>query len=126
MDEEEKPITCEVFDRKTWRDLFPDLYPRRKEVLDDYISSMLSGMDLESYKILFLGINLKTFLQLTEDEICDLGIDITVHREQFLEGLEKFHLKKWNVGILGSINDKNNINSYVLYFLITFCLEYAI
>ncbi|KAL6431446.1 hypothetical protein ACFW04_007215 [Cataglyphis niger] len=110
-DEEEKPITYEVFDRKTWRDLFPDLYPRRKEVLDDYVSSMLSGMDLESYKILFLGINLKTFLQLTEDEICDLGINITVHREQFLEGLEKFHLRKWNVGILGSINDKNNINS---------------
>ncbi|KAM0729197.1 Ankyrin repeat, SAM and basic leucine zipper domain-containing protein 1 [Formica fusca] len=109
-DEEEKPITCEVFDRRTWKDLLPDLYPRKKEVLDDYILNMLSGMDLESYKILFLGINLKTFLQLTEDEICDLGIDITVHRKQFLEGLEKFHLKKWNVGVLGSINDTNDIN----------------
>lgn len=119
-DEEEKPITCEVFDRVTWKDLFPDLYPRKKEVLDNYVSSMLSGMGLESYKILFQGINLKTFLQLTEDEVRHLGIDITIYREQFLEGLEKFHLKKWNVGILGNTKNQNNINSYVLYFLITF------
>lgn len=116
QNKDEKPIVCEVFDRKTWKDLFPDLYPRRKEVLDDYVSSMLSGMSLENYKILFQGMNLKTFLQLTEDDIYHLGIDITVHREQFLEGLEKFHLKKWNVNILS----RKDMNPYVLYLLITF------
>lgn len=112
QDEEEKPIVCEVFDRKTWKDLFSDLYPRRQEVLDDYVSSMLSGMNLENYKILFQGMNLKTFLQLTEDDIYHLGIDITVHREQFLEDLEKFHLKRWNLSSLGSTD---NLNPYVLY-----------
>lgn len=117
QDKDEEPIVCEVFERKTWKDLFPDLYPRRKEVLDDCISSMLSGMSLENYKILFQGMNIKTFLPLTEDDIYHLGIDITVHREQFIEGLEKFHLKKWSVGIFGS---KNNINPYVLYFLTFF------
>lgn len=117
QDEDEKPIVCEVFDRKTWEDLFPDLYPRKKEILDDYVFSMLSGMNLENYKILFQGMNLKTFLQLTEDDIYHLGIDITVHRKQFLESLEKFHLKNWNVSTHDS---KNDMNPYVLYFLITF------
>lgn len=114
-DEEEITTTNEVFTRTTWKDLFPDLYPRRKEILDDHILRMLSGMGLESYKNLFLGLNLKTFLHLTEDEVCHLGIDITVHREQFLEGLEKFHLKKWNVSFLGSTTTQNNMNPYVSY-----------
>ncbi|XP_011250999.1 ankyrin repeat, SAM and basic leucine zipper domain-containing protein 1-like [Camponotus floridanus] len=112
QDEEEKPIVCEVFDRKTWKDLFSDLYPRGQEVLDDYVSSMLSGMNLGNYKILFRGMNLKTFLQLTEDDIYHLGIDITVHREQFLEDLEKFHLKRWNLRSLGSTNNLNPCSIY--------------
>ncbi|XP_072761551.1 uncharacterized protein [Anoplolepis gracilipes] len=110
---EEKPITCEVFDRRTWRDLFPDLYPRKKEVLDDYVSNMLSGMGLESYKVRFQGMDLKTFLQLTEAEVCNLGIDISVHREQFLEALEKFHHKKWNV-IFGKQDNINPIYDNII------------
>lgn len=99
----------------TWRDLFPNLYPRKKEVLDYDISVMLYGMGLEKYGILFQGMDIKTFLQLTEDDLCRLGIDITVHREQFLESLEKFHSKKWRIDSFGSIK-KTDSYTYVLYF----------
>ena len=119
-EEDEKPMPCEVFDRVTWRDLFPDLYPRRKEVLDDYIYYMLCGIGLESYSFLFQGMNLKTFLQLTEDDICNVGIDITVHKEMFLEGLEQFHRKKWNIGICDNIRKQNHVNLYVLYSFLIF------
>ncbi|XP_029157510.1 LOW QUALITY PROTEIN: uncharacterized protein LOC114929954 [Nylanderia fulva] len=110
-EEHKKIITCKVSTRTTWEDLFPDLYPRGEDILDDYILNMLSGMNLESYKSLFVGLNLKTFLQLTEDEVCHL-IDISVQREEFLENLEKFHLKKWNVSLLGS---KKDINPFSVY-----------
>lgn len=110
-DEEEVVTSCKISET-TWRDLFPNLYPREKEALDYDISIMLYGMGLEYYGILFQGMDIKTFLQLTEDDLCRLGIDITVHRDQFLRSLEKFHSKKWRIDSFGSIK---KTESYTIY-----------
>jgi len=112
-DEEEVLTSCETSEMTTWRDLFPNLYPRKKEVLDYDISVMLYGMGLENYGILFQGMDIKTFLQLTEDDLCRLGVDITVHRDQFLQSLENFHSRKWRIDSFGNIK-KTNSYTYVL------------
>lgn len=114
-DEEEEPITYKISEPTSWKDLLPNLYHREKEVLDYDISVMLYGMGLENYGNLFQGMDIKTFLQLTEDDLCHLGIDITVHRHQFLESLEKFHSKRWNINSFGIIK-KSDFYTYVLYF----------
>ncbi|XP_014477106.1 PREDICTED: ankyrin repeat, SAM and basic leucine zipper domain-containing protein 1 [Dinoponera quadriceps] len=111
-EKEEKKVYCELSQIITWKDLFPELYPRNKELLDHNISIILYGMDLERYNILFRGMSLKTFLQLTEDDLCQLGIDITVYREQFLENLHKFHCKKWRADSVGIV--KKNV-PYTIY-----------
>ncbi|XP_024872306.1 ankyrin repeat, SAM and basic leucine zipper domain-containing protein 1-like isoform X1 [Temnothorax curvispinosus] len=111
-DEEEVITCCKISEVITWRDLFPNLYPREKEALDYDISVMLCGMGLEKYGILFQGMDIKTFLQLTEDDLCRLGIDITVHREQFLGSLDKFHSKKWRIDSFGNIK---KTDSYTIY-----------
>lgn len=111
-DEEEIETFCEVSEVMTWKDLFPNLYPRKHESLNYDISVMLCGMGLEKYGKLFQGMDIKTFLQLTEDDLCHLGIDITVHRDQFLEKLDKFHNRKWRIDAFGNIK---KTDSYTIY-----------
>ncbi|XP_032674096.1 putative ankyrin repeat protein RF_0580 isoform X2 [Odontomachus brunneus] len=83
---------------ETWENLFPELYPKREEETVDFeLYRILEGMNLERYSILFQGMDLKTFLQLTEDDLCHLGINLQIYREQFLENLHKIHCKKWGV-----------------------------
>ncbi|XP_011631073.1 uncharacterized protein LOC105423122 isoform X1 [Pogonomyrmex barbatus] len=102
---------CEIFQITTWRDLFPNVCLQKKKFLDHDILVMLFGMGLEKYNTLFQGMDIRTFLQLTEDDLCHLGIDITVHRDQFLECLDKFHNKKWRVNSFGKIKK----SSYTIY-----------
>ncbi|KYQ50481.1 Ankyrin repeat, SAM and basic leucine zipper domain-containing protein 1 [Trachymyrmex zeteki] len=111
-DEEEVQTFCEISNTTTWKDLFPNLYPRKKEFLDYDISVMLHGMGLEKYGNLFQGIDIKTFLQLTEDDLCRIGVDITVHRDQFLENLEKFHSRRW---LMNSFGKLRKTDSYTIY-----------
>ncbi|XP_012235574.1 ankyrin repeat, SAM and basic leucine zipper domain-containing protein 1-like [Linepithema humile] len=103
---------CQESQISTWKDLFPDLYSKEKDVLDNDISTLLYGMGLEKYNVMFQGMDLKTFLQLTEDDLCRIGIDITVHRKQFLESLEKFHNKKWSIHSLGIIKKSDPFTIY--------------
>lgn len=102
-EEDEKIISYDVCQVVSWRDLFPELYPRSKELVDHNVSNILYGMGLEKYNILFQGMDLKTFLQLTEDDLCRLGMNISVYRDQFLENLHKFHCRKWKVDSVGII-----------------------
>lgn len=102
-DEEESVTICEIAQIISWKDLFSDLYPKDEELVDHDVSVILYGMGLDKYVNLFKGMNLKTFLQLTEDDLCHLGIDITVHRKQFLRNLYKFHNKEWHVNSIGII-----------------------
>lgn len=99
MNTEEEQLLdfCQVAHTISWRDLFPDLYPKSEELLDPDIALILNGMGLERYGKLFKGMSLKTFLQLTETDLCSLGLDISVHRNQFLECLVRFHKHKWHV-----------------------------
>lgn len=110
--EEDKLLNmCEITQITSWRDLFPNLYPPNEELLQYDISMLLYGMGLEKYGLLFRGMDLKTFLQLTENDLCCLGIDISVHREQFLENLAKFHKTEWSKR---TINVKKSVpNTYV-------------
>ncbi|KYN03899.1 PREDICTED: ankyrin repeat, SAM and basic leucine zipper domain-containing protein 1 [Cyphomyrmex costatus] len=111
-DEEEVQTLYEITEILTWKDLFPNLYPRKKEFLDYDISVMLYGMGLEKYSNLFQGMDIKTFLQLTEEDLCRLGVDITVHRDQFLENLEKFHNRRWLINSFGKLR---KTDSYTIY-----------
>lgn len=108
--EEEVPMFCEISQVTTWRDLFPDMFP--KKILDCDVSTILYGMGLERYSNLFKGMDLKIFLQLTEDDICRLGIDISVHKSQFLESLEEFHSKKWHTNSLGIVKKSDPYTIY--------------
>ncbi|XP_012536184.1 ankyrin repeat, SAM and basic leucine zipper domain-containing protein 1 [Monomorium pharaonis] len=113
LNKDDEVVTfCEISEIMAWKDLFPNLYPRKQETLDYDISVMLYGMGLEKYDKLFQGMDIKTFLQLTEDDLCRLGIDITVHRHQFLENLDKFHSKKWRINTFGNIK---KTDSYTIY-----------
>ncbi|KYM77876.1 Ankyrin repeat, SAM and basic leucine zipper domain-containing protein 1 [Atta colombica] len=111
-DEEEIQTFYEISEIATWKDLFPNLYPRKKELVDYDVSVMLYGMGLEKYGNLFQGMDIKTFLQLTEDDLCRLGVDITIHRDQFLESLEKFHSRRW---LLNSFGKLKKTDSYTIY-----------
>lgn len=101
--EEEVDMICQESQMNTWKDLFPDLYPREKDILDHDIATLLYGMGLEKYNAMFKGMDLKTFLQLTEDDLCRIGIDISIHRQKFLANLDRFHNKKWHTNTLGII-----------------------
>ena len=86
-----------------WRDMFPALAEKDAKKLDFDIATILYGMGLDRYKELFKGMNLKTFLKLTEEDLEKLGMDISVHRKRFIEDLHRFHTKKWDLGSLGTI-----------------------
>jgi len=90
------------------------LYPKNEKILDYDISVILEGMDLQKYSIPFHEMDLKTFLQLTEDDY-RLGIDITVHKKLFLQNLERFHARKWHLNSLGFIK-KSDPYTYVIAF----------
>lgn len=111
-EEDEKEAYYEISQIITWRDLFPELYPKSKELLDHNILNILHGMGLEKYGILFRGMDLKTFLQLTKDDLCCLGMDISVYRDQFVENLHKFHCRRWKMDSIGIIK-KNVPYTYV-------------
>ena len=119
MNEDEEKIQTfyEISEITTWKDLFPNLYPRKKELVDYDVSVMLYGMGLEKYGNLFQGMDIKTFLQLTEDDLCRLGVDITIHRDQFLESLEKFHNRRWLLNSFGKLK-KTDSYTYVIFFYI--------
>ncbi|XP_025153848.1 uncharacterized protein LOC105186446 [Harpegnathos saltator] len=93
----------EIFQIEYWGDLFPELYPRKEKSVHEEILNLLFNMgpcNMERYKILFARMELKTFVQLTEDDLCHLGVNITVHRERFLEYLHYFHCQMWKVKTL--------------------------
>ena len=86
-----------------WKDMFPALAKKGDENLNFDIATILYGMGLDRYKDLFRGMELKTFLKLTEEDLEKLGMDITVHRKRFIQDLHKFHTKKWDLRSLGVI-----------------------
>lgn len=120
LDEEEfdeSPPTVDILDINEWKDLFPAIASKRKDKLNFEINTILYGMNLDGYKELFRGMDLKTFLKLGEDDLEKLGMDISIHRKRFVADLHRFHSKKWNMNSLGVIK-KNLPYTYVFFFLI--------
>ncbi|OAD62595.1 Ankyrin repeat, SAM and basic leucine zipper domain-containing protein 1, partial [Eufriesea mexicana] len=108
---EEKIVdTYEISKMNNWKDMYPSLTNISNQTIDFDIFSILYGMNLEEYINIFQGMNLKTFLMLTENDLCHLGMDINAHRIQFLEHLHLFHRKNWSIQSIGAITD-----SYTLY-----------
>ncbi|XP_012148378.1 uncharacterized protein LOC100882601 [Megachile rotundata] len=103
-DEEEDMHIYEIAKNYYWMDMFPSLNNINNETIDFDIYTILQGMCLEKYSHIFQGINLKTFLTLTEHDLSLLGIEINAHRIQFIENLHKFHRKKWSIQSIGGIN----------------------
>ncbi|XP_043272894.1 ankyrin repeat, SAM and basic leucine zipper domain-containing protein 1-like isoform X2 [Venturia canescens] len=100
---------CEVFEPKTWNDMFSD---HIGDSINRDVAEMLYGMGLESYKPCFKGMSLKTFVKLTDDDLLKLGINVDLHRKQFLDSLHKFHTKAWSIQSIGAIK---RLLPYTLY-----------
>ncbi|XP_015514385.1 ankyrin repeat, SAM and basic leucine zipper domain-containing protein 1 isoform X1 [Neodiprion lecontei] len=86
-----------------WRDMFPMLSTNSDKYVNFDIATILCGMGMERYKSMFEGIDLKTFLKLTEEDLVKLGFDMPFQRRQFMEGLHKFHVKSWSAHSIGAI-----------------------
>lgn len=116
-----------------WTDMFSPGNEMNMDVIDNDVLSILYGMGLESYKNCFRGIDLKTFLRLTEEDLEKLGIDISVHRTKFIDELFRFHKHEWNtnpmtidesqpfstfnaIQILGNINKQLTVMSSSVYY----------
>lgn len=118
FNEEETIVICEIAKKDDWKDMFPSLTNINEQTIDFDIFTILHGMNLEKYSHGFQGMGLKTFLKLTENDLCHLGVDINAHRIQFIEHLHKFHRKKWSVQSIGVVN-KSLPYTYVLKSNIT-------
>lgn len=116
---------CETTRRDVWTDMFPTLWGDRSKLLNIDVAEMLYGMGLESYKPLFKGMELNTFLKLSEEDLVKLGIDIAMHRKQFMENLHKFHTRAWNIRSIGSIK-KYLPYTYVRTLFICFLIQEAL
>ncbi|XP_044018304.1 ankyrin repeat, SAM and basic leucine zipper domain-containing protein 1-like [Aphidius gifuensis] len=88
----------------SWVDAFPSIKKLDENIVDEGVSSILSGLGLEQYRSIFLGMELNNFLTLTDDDLIKLGMDIEFHRKEFLDGLLKFHKKKWTNKSIGVVN----------------------
>lgn len=95
---------CQTSKIISWIDAFPTLKKQDENTIDDGISSILNGLGLEQYRLLFQGMELKKFLSLNDDDLIKLGMDIQFHRKEFLDGLLKFHKKKWTNKSIGVVN----------------------
>lgn len=110
--EDDVQVTYEVSKIEEWEDMFPNSNLNKDKVVDYDITNILYGMGLENYTYLFQGIKLYQFLQLTDEDLINLGMDISVHRNKFQYYLNKFHCKPWSVETLGVIN---KLEPYTLY-----------
>lgn len=117
FDEAETIPTYQISKMCNWKDMFPSLININNQTVDFDIFTILHGMGLEQYTYIFQGIKLTEFLMLTENDLYHLGMDIKVHRIQFMECLHKFHRKKWSIQSIGIIN-KSLPYTYVIYFII--------
>lgn len=104
LDEEVTINTYKIFKVYEWKHMFPSLVNIDNQTVDSDVYTILYGMNLEKYTHIFQGINLKTFLTLTENDLIHLGLDINAHRMQFIESLHKFHTKKWSIQSIGVIS----------------------
>ena len=94
--------SCQCAKITAWIDMFEkDL----AEFINPDVAAILGGMGLDCYKPLFKGMELKNFLKLVEYDLVELGMDIAVHRKQFIENLHRLHAKAWSLGSIGSIDN---------------------
>ncbi|KAK0084117.1 hypothetical protein PV325_007607 [Microctonus aethiopoides] len=86
---------CPVFKVLKWQDTLSNTNHCNLDCIDEDIANILYALGLDKYRRKFTGMNLRTFLQLTEDDLIQLGMDIEFHRKQFIAGLFRFHSAKW-------------------------------
>ncbi|XP_076625104.1 uncharacterized protein LOC143343745 [Colletes latitarsis] len=104
FNEEEIINVTEISKIYDWKDMFPSLISKSDQTIDCDVYTILNGMALGNYAHIFQETSLKNFLNLTENDLCHLGIEISAHRIQFLEYLHKFHRKKWSIHSIGAID----------------------
>lgn len=104
FDQEEIESFCPVTHISEWRDAFPGIRGTKEEFVNVDVAAVLYAVGLERYRPIFKGMELKEFLQLTDEDLVKLGMDMQYHRKQFLNGLLMFHTRKWSHLSLGSVN----------------------
>ncbi|XP_012288717.1 ankyrin repeat, SAM and basic leucine zipper domain-containing protein 1 isoform X2 [Orussus abietinus] len=101
--EDNTQVICELTNDQNWKCIFPALCDKNEKATNFDVITLLYGMGFEKYRSHFHGMDLKTFLHLQEEDLIRLGMDIKIHRKQFLENLYKFHIKKWSIQSIGTI-----------------------
>lgn len=91
-----------------WKYTFHRLCPIKDHVVEYDVFEILCGMGLRNYTNLFQGMELQTFLELTEKDLINLKMDISIHRDRFLKDLWKFHCKTWKMQSIGDISSSNS------------------
>jgi len=62
------------------------------------ISTILMGIDAEETIPLFekANVTMKMFLLLTDDDLRNIGVQLSQKRREILMGIKNFHLKEWS------------------------------
>lgn len=72
----------------------------REEDEESDIACFLYGMGLDCYVPLFLGMDIKSFFQLRENDLESVGIDISTHRKRFTKEMLRFFKHEWSNNLL--------------------------
>lgn len=106
---------CKIMHVTKWQEMFPEITSVDNDSVLDDISTILIGMGLESYKPLFKGMSLKAFLNLTDEDLKTLGVELSIHRQRFLDDIGKLHSHDWNPKSLGFNKSKTAIRYITKY-----------
>lgn len=133
VNDEEEQNVIKTNNVSSWLDMFSTMPKVDINEVDSDVASMLYGMGLESYNPCFRGIDLATFLKLTEEGLANLGVDISIHRKKFVDELFRFHKHEWKnnlikadhskslspfeaIKILGNLNKQLSVMSSSVYY----------
>ncbi|KAI4498082.1 hypothetical protein M0802_006906 [Mischocyttarus mexicanus] len=93
-----------------WEHLFSKLNPTKDHVININILNALNSIELHYYINHFQGMEFETFLKLTEEDLINLKMNISVHRNRLLKYLNYFHFSSWDQYVLKEMI-KNNKES---------------
>ncbi|KAI4484582.1 hypothetical protein M0804_007148 [Polistes exclamans] len=83
-----------------WEHLFFKLNPTKNQVVNINILNVLNATELHYYINHFQGMDFETFLKLTEQDLINLKMDISIHRDRLLKYLNYFHCLPWDPSTL--------------------------
>ncbi|XP_035727342.1 ankyrin repeat, SAM and basic leucine zipper domain-containing protein 1-like [Vespa mandarinia] len=92
----DNPLNYKILSNLNWRYQFHRLFSMEDHCVNYDIYDYLNQLNLKCYVTFFRKMKLQIFLQLTEEDLINLKMNISVHRNRFLEFLNQFHCKPWD------------------------------